>query len=65
MLTLLCLAPLLTAALLQESRMQKAVDVVASNFNTMRTGRANPAILDRIQVGVGGCRPQPLPSIAT
>lgn len=33
-----------------ESRMQKAVDVVASNFNTMRTGRANPAILDRIQV---------------
>jgi ribosome recycling factor len=34
--------------------MQKAVDVVASNFNTMRTGRANPAILDRIQVGVGG-----------
>jgi hypothetical protein len=35
---------------LQESRMQKAVDVVASNFNTMRTGRANPAILDRIMV---------------
>lgn len=33
-----------------ESRMQKAVDVVASNFNTMRTGRANPAILDRIMV---------------
>jgi hypothetical protein len=31
--------------------MQKAVGVVADNFNTMRTGRANPAILDRIQVG--------------
>jgi len=30
--------------------MQKAIDVVAGNFNTMRTGRANPAILDRIQV---------------
>jgi hypothetical protein len=32
--------------------MQKAVSVVADNFNTMRTGRANPAILDRIQVGM-------------
>lgn len=31
--------------------MKKAVDVVAANFNTMRTGRANPAILDRIMVG--------------
>lgn len=30
--------------------MKKAVNVVADNFNTMRTGRANPAILDRIQV---------------
>jgi hypothetical protein len=37
---------------LQEERMQKAVSVVADNFNTMRTGRANPAILDRIQVGM-------------
>lgn len=37
-------------ACLQEERMQKAVSVVADNFNTMRTGRANPAILDRIQV---------------
>ena len=27
--------------------MQKAVSVVADNLNTMRTGRANPAILDR------------------
>lgn len=42
----------LSLFVLQESRMQKAVDVVAGNFNTMRTGRANPAILDRIQVHV-------------
>lgn len=35
---------------LQDERMKKAVNVVADNFNTMRTGRANPAILDRIQV---------------
>jgi ribosome recycling factor len=34
--------------------MQKAVGVVAENFNTMRTGRANPAILDRIQVRACG-----------
>jgi hypothetical protein len=31
--------------------MQKSINSVADNFNTMRTGRANPAILDRIQVG--------------
>jgi ribosome recycling factor len=36
---------------LQEERMQKCASVVADNFNTIRTGRANPAILDRIQVG--------------
>ena len=30
--------------------MQKAINVVAENFNTMRTGRANPAILDKIVV---------------
>ena len=30
--------------------MQKCANVVADNFNTIRTGRANPAILDRIQV---------------
>jgi len=30
--------------------MQKAINVVVENFNTMRTGRANPAILDKILV---------------
>jgi ribosome recycling factor len=33
--------------------MSKALGVLGDNFNTMRTGRANPAILDRVQVGVG------------
>lgn len=42
---------------LQEARMQKTVANVADNFNTMRTGRANPAILDRIQVGVTSRHP--------
>ena len=35
----------LTAA---ERRMQGAVDSVRSNFATIRTGRANPSLLDRI-----------------
>lgn len=43
------------ASLLQDERMKKAVGVVADNFNTMRTGRANPAILDRIQVSTWCC----------
>lgn len=30
--------------------MDKAIGVVQENFNTMRTGRANPAILDKILV---------------
>ena len=34
----------------QEDRMKKALDAVVGNFNTIRTGRANPAILDRIMV---------------
>lgn len=47
-----------------EERMQKAVSVVADNFNTMRTGRANPAILDRIQVDYYGA-PTPIKSLAS
>lgn len=34
----------------QEDRMKKAMGVLGDNFNTIRTGRANPAILDRIMV---------------
>lgn len=30
--------------------MKKALSVLGDNFNTIRTGRANPAILDRIMV---------------
>ncbi len=30
--------------------MNKAITVMTDNFNTIRTGRANPAILDRINV---------------
>ena len=35
---------------LQVEKMEKAVEAVKRNFGTIRTGRANPAMLDRIQV---------------
>jgi ribosome recycling factor len=50
----------LTAA---ERRMQGALDAVRREFSTIRTGRANPAILDRIEVEVYGSR-MPLRSVA-
>jgi ribosome recycling factor len=43
----------LTAA---ERRMKGAVESVKSNFSTIRTGRANPSLLDRIEVEVYGTR---------
>ncbi len=36
--------------------MKKCLGVVADGFNTIRTGRANPAILDKIMVGARGGR---------
>mmetsp|Transcript_3419 Transcript_3419/g.10372 ORF Transcript_3419/g.10372 Transcript_3419/m.10372 type:complete len:256 (+) Transcript_3419:3-770(+) len=33
-----------------EDRMKKSIDSVKSNFNTVRTGRANAAVLDRVYV---------------
>ena len=50
----------LTAA---ERRMQGALDSFRGEFSTIRTGRANPAILDRIEVEVYGSR-MPLRSVA-
>ena len=50
----------LTAA---ERRMRGAVDAVKSQFATIRTGRANPTLLDRIEVEVYGSR-MPLRSVA-
>ncbi len=37
-------------------RMNGAVEAVRSNFATIRTGRANPSLLDRIEVEVYGSR---------
>jgi ribosome recycling factor len=47
----LCLGGSLAADMhLQRERMEKAIETVQNNFNTVRTGRANPAMLDRIEV---------------
>lgn len=50
----------LTAA---ERRMQGAVDSVRREFATIRTGRANPSVLDRVEVDAYGSR-MPLRSVA-
>ena len=46
-----------------ERRMRGAVESVKSNFATIRTGRANPSLLDRIEVEVYGSK-MPLRSVA-
>ncbi|OMO81880.1 Ribosome recycling factor [Corchorus capsularis] len=43
--------------------MEKTIDTVRSNFNSIRTGRANPAILDKVEVEYYGT-PVSLKSIA-
>lgn len=44
-------------------RMEKSVDSIRGNFNTVRTGRANSSILDRIEVEYYGAM-TPLKTIA-
>jgi len=50
----------LTAA---ENRMRGALDSVRREFSTIRTGRASPSILDRVEVEAYGSR-MPLRSVA-
>ncbi|MEO0375643.1 MAG: ribosome recycling factor [Cyanobacteria bacterium P01_A01_bin.17] len=47
-----------------EDLMKKAVEAAQRSFNTIRTGRANPSLLDRIMVDYYGA-PTPLKSLAT
>ncbi len=47
-----------------ESHMQKAVEATQRSFNTIRTGRANTSLLDRITVEYYGT-PTPLKSLAS
>ncbi len=46
------------------SRMDKSVEAVRHEFNSVRTGRASPALLDRIQVEYYGQK-TPLKQLAT
>ena len=46
-----------------EDHMQKAVESTQRSFNTIRTGRANASILDRVQVEYYGS-PTPLKTLA-
>ena len=56
----------LTDALIEDGRdrMGKAVDATMSEFGSVRTGRATPALLDRIVVDYYGA-PTPLRQLAT
>ena len=47
-----------------ESSMSKSVDAAQRTFNSIRTGRANPSLLDRIKVEYYGAE-TPLKSLAT
>jgi len=46
-----------------KERMAKSVDAIRSEFGSVRTGRASPALLDRIQVDYYGS-PTPLNGVA-
>ena len=47
-----------------EASMRKSVEATLRNFNTIRTGRANPSLLDKILVPYYGAD-TPLKSLAT
>ncbi len=47
-----------------EERMKKAVEDLRRELNTIRTGRASPALLDRIMVEAYGSQ-MPLNQVAT
>ncbi|MFL0809803.1 MAG: ribosome recycling factor [Agarilytica sp.] len=46
-----------------EDRMSKSVEVLGTNFNKIRTGRAHPSILDGVSVDYYG-NPSPLSQVA-
>jgi len=47
-----------------EERMQKTIDSLKDSFNTIRTGRANAAIFDKVRVDYYGTK-SPLNQVAT
>lgn len=49
---------------LYEEKMNKAIEALKNDFNGVRTGRASPALLDKIRVDYYGQK-TPLPQVAT
>ncbi len=47
-----------------EQRMRKVIERLTAEFSTIRAGRANPAVLDKIAVDYYGS-PTPIPQVAT
>ena len=47
-----------------EEKMNKAINFYSNDINTIRAGRANPAILDKVQVEYYGV-PSPLNQVGT
>lgn len=47
-----------------ESRMQSTVDALSKNFASIRAGKANPAVLDKIRIEYYGCA-TPINQVAT
>ena len=47
-----------------EARMDKTIDSLKDSFNTIRTGRANAAIFDKVRVDYYGTK-SPLNQVAT
>ena len=45
-------------------RMDKSIEAAREHFNSVRTGRASPALLDRVQIDYYG-QPTPLKQLAT
>ena len=40
-----------------EEKMEKSLDAVARDFASVRAGRANPSVLDRVSVDYYACEP--------
>lgn len=47
-----------------EANMEKSLEATQRNLNTIRTGRANPSLLDKVMVDYYGCE-TPLKSLAS
>lgn len=47
-----------------EERMEKALKSLVRDFHTIRTGRANPSLLDRIEISYYGV-PTPINQVAS